>query len=114
MNNYIVCYYWGSGTDWEGLCTTYDIAMCGTNLEETEQFLEEAIEAYLEEVDKLPVQDRNRLLKRRSPWFLRLSLNVGYLINQLIKKVGDKGFSFPWSFRTQYIGIVSKKSIIGA
>ncbi|MCY4101405.1 MAG: type II toxin-antitoxin system HicB family antitoxin [Rhodobacteraceae bacterium] len=112
MNNYSVCYYWDNGTEWEGLCTTYDIAMFGTTLEETEQYLEEAIETYLEEVYKLPEQDKNRLLKRRSPWYLRLTLNVGYLINQLGKKVGNRDFSFPQSFRTQYIGIASKKSII--
>ncbi|MCY4185000.1 MAG: hypothetical protein OXD45_06770 [Rhodobacteraceae bacterium] len=116
MSNEIVCYYWGKENDWEGLCTTFDIAMHGTTLEETEKCLEEAIEAFLEEVEKLPKLDRNRLLKRRSPWHLRLSLKVVSLICRIGRKPGNKDFAFPGLKSIPYpnIGIVSKKSIIDA
>ncbi|MCY4259808.1 MAG: hypothetical protein OXC91_06060 [Rhodobacteraceae bacterium] len=87
--------------------------MHGTTLEETEQILVEAVETYLEEVDRLPEQDRDRLLKRHSPWTLRLSLKVLSLMSRLKRKFGYRGFSFTLSIKTQYTGIISKKLITG-
>ena len=72
-------YIWGNGSDWEGLCTTFDIAMQGKSLDETRDFLEEAVKDFLATVEELPSHDKKRLLKRKSPLQLRLILALQYL-----------------------------------
>ncbi|MCY4101129.1 MAG: hypothetical protein OXF46_09440 [Rhodobacteraceae bacterium] len=82
-------YVWGNGSDWEGLCTTFDIAMEGTSLEETKKFLEEAVIAFLESLEDLPAHDRERLLKRKAPIHLRIILFTQYLRYRLRKSVNN-------------------------
>ena len=82
-------YVWGNGTDWEGLCTTFDIAMEGLSLEETKMFLEDAVIDYLESLEDLPANDRKRLLKRKSPIHLRFPLFVQHWRYRLLKGVSN-------------------------
>ena len=82
-------YVWGKGSDREGLCTTFDIAMEGTSLAETERFLEEAVIDFLESLGDLPAQDRKRLLKRKAPVHLRLILFIQHLRYRLLKSVNN-------------------------
>ena len=82
-------YVWGNGSNWEGLCTTFDIAMEGTSLEETKKFLEETVIDFLESLEDLPAHDRKRLLKRKAPIHLRLILFTQYLRYRLLKSVNN-------------------------
>ena len=82
-------YVWGNGSDWEGLCTTFDIAMEGTSLEETKKFLEEAVIDFLESLEDLPAHESERLLKRKAPIHLRLIFVIQYLRYMLLKSVNN-------------------------
>ena len=82
-------YVWGNGTDWEGLCTTFDIAMEGASLKETKEFLEDAVIDFLESLEDLPADDRRRLLKRKSPIHLRFLLFVQHWRYRLLKGVNN-------------------------
>lgn len=68
------CYAYRSGPVWEAICVNFDIATFGASLDEVKASLAVCIEMYLEDVETLPTADRQRLLKRRSPWYVRAKL----------------------------------------
>ena len=80
-------FIWGSGSDWEGLCTTFDIAMEGESLEETKQSLKDAVRDYLAEIEQLPEKDRQHLLNRKSPFFERMTLEAKFRSFKLGKAI---------------------------
>ncbi len=83
-------YIWGNGDDWEGICTTFDIATQGSSLREVEKLLREAAEDYLEELNNFHPQQRNRLLNRKSPLRLRVLLRIRYLLSRIIKTKANR------------------------
>ena len=76
-------YVWGSDDDWEGICTTFDIATQGTSLKEVTKLLRDAVEDYLEELNDLSPQERKPLLNRKSPLRLRILLHTRYLSSRM-------------------------------
>ena len=51
-------YIWGKNDDWEGICTTLDIATQGVSLQDVEKSLQNAIEDYFEELIDLCSHER--------------------------------------------------------
>lgn len=76
-------YVWGSDDDWEGICTTFDIATQGTSLKEVTTLLRDAVEDYLDELKDLSPQERKLLLNRKSPLRLRIWLHTRYLLSRM-------------------------------
>ena len=68
------CYVFGSGRVWEAICLDFDIAVFGSSLVEVQSSLETGIDLYLEEVAEANTEDRQYLLSRRSPWYVRAKL----------------------------------------
>ena len=68
------CYAYRSGPVWEAVCVDLDIATFADSLDEVKASLATCIEMHLEDVEALPAEDRERLLKRRSPWYVRTKL----------------------------------------
>ncbi len=75
-------YVWGSDDDWEGICTTFDIATQGTSLKEVTTLLRDAVEDYLEELNNFSPQEQKKLLNRKSPLRLRVQLHLQYLLSR--------------------------------
>jgi hypothetical protein len=57
---------------WEAFCLDFDIAVQGSSFEEVYQHLKIAVTDYIERLNELPAQDRDRLLHRRAPFWSRL------------------------------------------
>lgn len=74
LNVTLRCYAYRSGRVWQAICVDLDIATFGDSLDEVRASLATCIEMHLEEVEALPIADRQHLLKRRSPWYVRAKL----------------------------------------
>lgn len=70
----VQCYAHGRDGDWEAICVDFDIAVQGESFDQVRQILNEAIATYVEDVFAESPETRRRLLKRRSPWHVRLTL----------------------------------------
>lgn len=68
------CYAYRSGRVWEAICVDLDIATFADSLDEVKASLATCIKMHMEDVEAMPVADRERLLKRRSPWYVRTKL----------------------------------------
>ena len=78
-------YVWGKNDDWEGICTTLDIATQGVSLQDVGKSLQNAVEDYFEELIDLHPHERKKLLNRKSPLRLRLFLHIRYLLSKYTK-----------------------------
>lgn len=83
MNAALRCYAYRSGPVWEAICVDLDIATFGDSLEEVKASLATCIEMHMEDVDALPAADRQRLLQRRSPWYVRAKLALMAALSDL-------------------------------
>ncbi|MDE0455946.1 MAG: hypothetical protein OXI15_01515 [Chromatiales bacterium] len=70
------CYAYQDGDTWEAICVDLDIATFASSLDEVKASLVTCIELFLEGVAKAPPEDRRLLLRRRSPWSLRVKLTA--------------------------------------
>ena len=70
------CYAYRDGDTWEAICLDFDIATFAPSLDEARASLVTCIDLFLEGVAKAPPEDRRLLLRRRSPWSLRVKLAV--------------------------------------
>lgn len=70
------CYIYGKDSDWEAICTDLDISVQGGSSEEAQLLLKEAVAGFLEVLEEESADDRRRLLNRKSPIWLRVSLYV--------------------------------------
>lgn len=68
------CYAHGRDGAWEAICVDLDLAVAGDTFEEVQNSLEIAIAEYLELVSQEAPEQQKKLLNRRAPWFVRLSL----------------------------------------
>ena len=68
------CYAYRDGDAWEAICVDFDIATFAPSLDEVKASLATCIELFLEGVAEAPPEDRRLLLRRRSPWLLRVKL----------------------------------------
>lgn len=77
-NRTYLCFYEGAGSDWEAISVDFDIAVCGSSLDEVKTSLRSAIHTYIEEANKENKTVRDRLLRRRMPilvyfgWHLKI------------------------------------------
>ena len=72
------CYAWGQPGDWEGICVDLDIATQGSSFEEVQRDLELLVADFLDYAAELPELDRKSVLRRRTPWRLRMRLALQY------------------------------------
>ena len=68
------CYAYRDGDTWEAICVDFDIATFAPSLDEVKASLVTCIELFLEGAAEAPPEDRRLLLRRRSPWHLRVKL----------------------------------------
>jgi hypothetical protein len=80
-----------SAQEWEGLCLDYDIAVTGRSRREVGETLDAAIHSYVEDACKEAPRDRDRLLRRKSPLLLRLSVQWSAYRNRLADEAADEG-----------------------
>jgi len=74
MTRDLCCYAYPNGETWEAICVAHDIATFGSNLKEVKESLVTCIGLFLEGVAEASPDDREHLLRRRSPWLLRVKL----------------------------------------
>ena len=97
------CFVWGSGTDWEAICTDLDIAVQGSSFEITKNLLDEAIDGFLHEVMKLPQNEQKIFLKRRAPLLLRIRLHLKFQLLRIRTRSLKISSKFQkYSFLTSY------------
>ena len=70
------CYAYRRGAAWEAICTDLDVAVFASSEADVKRSLAEAIELHLEAVADLPDADRQVMLSRQAPWYLRLALGL--------------------------------------
>lgn len=87
------CYAYRRGDVWEAICTDLDVAVFGSSQEEVRRSLAEAIDLHLEGVADLPDEDRRALFSRRTPWHVRLGLEVLSRLHNLHAKWSKSGKS---------------------
>lgn len=83
MDRSLLCYAKGRAGDWEAICLDLDISVQGESFDEVYGSLNESIEVFVETVMELPESDQARLLRRRSPWSVRLTF-FRYVLRSLI------------------------------
>jgi hypothetical protein len=64
----------GHGDQWEAFCLDFDLAVAGTSFEEVQASLTQAVRMYLETAFAEPEPIRSKLLGRRAPFLVRLTL----------------------------------------
>src|ERR1700678_2858844 len=84
MGRSLHCYAWGNDDGWEALCTDLDLAVQADTIDDVRRLLNESIRAYVAMVKQESPDDRSRLLRRRSPWSLRLWLWVSFNMHRLL------------------------------
>jgi hypothetical protein len=100
MTSSFWCIVHGHGTEWEGLCLDLDITVHGQSLDEVKKTLEQAVVSYIEDAGKEDDATRNRLLRRRAPFLVRLSWALRLFYRSIFgnKKFGsDETAGFPVS-----------------
>lgn len=70
------CFAHGRPGDWEAICTDLDLAVQGTSFEDVQRMLNEAVCSYVEDAMQESEETRRQLLKRRSPWHVRIGLTL--------------------------------------
>src|SRR5215204_7776206 len=80
QRNAMLCFAHGREDQWEAICLDYDIAVAGRSFEEVRAILGEAIQTYIEDARRESKPSRSALLKRRSPWHVRLKHIVRFLV----------------------------------
>lgn len=82
----MMVYAHGQGDEWEAICTDLDIAVQGRSLDEVKQSLLEAIALYVEHAHDEAPEVTERLLNRRAPLSVRVSLAAQFLLHLLRRR----------------------------
>jgi predicted RNase H-like HicB family nuclease len=75
----LLCFAQGTEGDWEAACPDLDIAVQGRSYEEVYNLLNTAIQDYVEAALQEDRATRERLLKRKAPFVVRLASILGVL-----------------------------------
>jgi hypothetical protein len=99
MNRTVLCFAHGHEGRWEAICLDYDISIAGRSFEEVRAILGQAIQTYVEDARRESEPSRTALLKRRSPWHVRLKHVIRFLAAALRHRQRHAetriGFSMP-------------------
>lgn len=76
MLSELICFVHGRGSQWEAICTDYDISVEGASPGEALQTLTKAVQSYIADAMVEDATNRERLLNRRSPWRVELMLRM--------------------------------------
>lgn len=91
----LLCYAHGREGSWEAICVDYDVAVQGSSFEEVREILNEAIATYIEDALAESPSDRNRLLGRHAPIYVKFSLAIKFLLYVLFRNSdGDQQANF--------------------
>ena len=74
MTRKFLCSAEGCENRWQAICIDLDIAVQGKSLAEVQAVLSEAIDLYVEAANAENGRQRERLLNRKSPFGVRLSI----------------------------------------
>lgn len=91
-------YAWRKDGVWEAICIDLDISVQGSTFDEVYHGLTEAVADYVETVLDMSEEDRDRLLRRRVPFGVRLRIQIDYWASSIrnLWHNGDGGHgSFP-------------------
>lgn len=94
------CFAHGSDADgWEALCVDLDIAVEGRSFDDVKHILESAIRSYCADALNESPKDRDRLLSRRAPLYVRLGCWLRLAGNALRPRSSNRdlkaGFELP-------------------
>jgi predicted RNase H-like HicB family nuclease len=84
-DSYFTCFVEGRGNDWFALCLELDISVQGRSLEDVTERIEGAVRLYLERLRELPETDRQRLLRRRVPFWTSLKIASKMMWNGVVR-----------------------------
>ena len=85
----LLCYAYQRREIWEAICVDLDVAVFGSSRDEVMCSLRDAVDLHLEAVAELPVEERQAMLTRRSPWHLRVALWLLSWLHGLWNKPGQ-------------------------
>ncbi len=79
----LLCFARGRPGAWEAICVNLDIAVQAATQKEAFLLMETSILKYLDSLKDESPEDRARLLARRTPFFTRAKLVLGFLWHTL-------------------------------
>jgi hypothetical protein len=92
MPEFVRCYVERRGTEWEGVCIDFDLAVQGHSFREVQDRLARAIREYLDYVKTLPEDEQARFLRRRVPFCTMMAFALLSFMTALrARRRGDDG-----------------------
>lgn len=88
-----MCFVGGHGSEWEAICTDLDIAVNADSERQVRERLTYAIRTYIEDVGGLDEASRNRLLSRKSPWYVTWGWKIRVAVSALRSRSDDQQFA---------------------
>ncbi len=92
MSEPLLCFAHGHDGQWEAICVDFDIAVTGRSLPEVSDLLVEAVGSYVEDAKRESPENAAKLLSRRAPRVVELSLFARMLwsaLRQLIHRTSE-------------------------
>jgi hypothetical protein len=86
MRTSLMCFAHGHDGQWEAICVDLDIAVQGTTFSEVQTLLNDAIVGYVEIALDEADEVRERLLSRRAPWHVRVSMAARFVAYTLFHR----------------------------
>lgn len=90
MSRTLTCYLIGGQDGWEAICVDFDLAVQGRTSTDAFEILKGAIASYVEDAMQEEPAQRDRLLRRRSPWHVRTALALRFVAHWFLSD-DDKG-----------------------
>ncbi len=87
---YLRCYVAGRGRQWEAICTSLDISVNATSEIEVRQRLQEAVATYVKDALAEAPDARERLLNRKSPWWVSAAWQAGVAMAAIWPRHDDR------------------------
>jgi hypothetical protein len=92
----VLCFAHGRESDWEALCIDFDIAVQGRSFDEVKSMLDGAVASYVDDARLETPNVRDRLLKRRAPWYVTLGMTLRLIAFNLFHgRKSEAQASFP-------------------
>ena len=88
MTRKFLCSAEGHKDQWQAICLDLDIAVQGRSLADVQESLGEAIDLYVEAANAENEHQREKLLNRRTPFGVRLSIALRSFVHFLFRSSG--------------------------